>query len=196
MFLIAGDLTMEWPKPKSYITDYTVVLRGNGKKQWVYQGDYYQCTADGPAWRRFRLMVPLLSLLEVALCAAASLVDPLSLRLGGVVYVLLPYAALAMVCLVGLFRTIHFCMLPRKIERMDYEKCIRPLRRYTLAISILSAATCLAQVVYILLNRAYAPGEWWAALFCAVSACLGFFSFRLQKRHPYENIGAAPAQGK
>ena len=185
---------MELPKRKNYVKDYTVVLGNTGKKHWVYQGDYYQCTAEGGAWRRLRWGVPLFSLLELAMCVAASLVDPLSMRLDGEFYVLLPYAALALFCLVGLFRTIHFCFLRRKVERMDYEKCIRPLFRYTVAISILAAATCLAQVVYILLNQAFAPGEWGAALCCAAAAVLSFLSFRLQRSCPYENIGPSPAQ--
>ena len=183
-------------KRENYMSDYTSVLSADGRRHWVYCGNLYQCSGDPRSWRRCRFGILGLSLLELVLGAAISLVDPLSLRIGSAPYVLIPYSAFFVACILCLGRTVHLQLLSQKIERMDYEKCILALPRYGQAITVLAGVTGLAQVVHMLLNRTFALNEWVAALCCAAAGGLGWCIFRLLKQFPFKNLGPAPSGAK
>ena len=179
-------------KRVNYLEDYVTTLNAKGKKRLVYQGDLFQCTADDTAWRRYRRIVLVEALLALILCAVASLVDPSSLRITGAYYVLFPYAALFLATVFGGARSVHLQFLRREIERMDYDKCIISLRRWTLATVVLGAAAGIAQIVYIFLQQAFAFQEWATAILCLFAGGLAWCSRCIQARYPYENIGKAP----
>ena len=178
-------------KRKNYLSDYVSTLSPNGKKHLVYQGDFYQCAAEGRTWVIYRVGMLAVTVAELLLWGLASLADPSSLRLGGPVYVLIPYVLLCLPALLALGRSIRLQFLRRQMDRMDYELCIRSLYRCSLAISALGVLAGAAQVLYILLCQAPAPGEWIAALCCFVISAISFLSYRLQRRYPCENIGKA-----
>ena len=178
-------------KRENYLSDYASSRTADGKKRWVYQGDLYCCQIDEHGWKRYRPAVLALSLLDLLLCGAASVVNPVSLRISGALYVLFPYAAACLCCIMCLARTIHLQFVPWKMERMDYDKCVVSLRRYTMATTVLCAATAVMQLAYIVLQQAFSAREWLAVLFCCMAAGAGWGSSRLQNRYPCQNIGKA-----
>ena len=180
-------------KRENDLSDYVSTRTANGKKRWLYQGDLYCCRAvDERKWKRYRPVLLAFSLLDFALFVAASLVNPASMHIPGALYVLIPYALACLACIMGLARAIHLQFVPWKMERMDYDKCILSLRRYTVAITVLCGATGLAQLAYIIIQQAFSANEWLTALLCLAAAGINWISYRLQNRHVCQNIGKAP----
>ena len=180
-------------KKADYLDDYDMIRTPEGKKKLSYRGDIYQCPVSDSEWKRYRRLILAISFAYVLFWSLATLSDPSSLRGSGARYVIFPYAALCFPGAFCLIRSIRLQQLSQRgMERIDYDQCFTSLHLHTTLMAAFGFLAGLAQLIYAVVSRSFAPGEWIAAfcfLFIGVLACL---SRRLQDQHPCKNTGKAP----
>ncbi len=171
---------------RKYAEDYrtTTELDARGRRvdRAVYSGVRYY-PQDEKQFKRVKPAYAAAGILAVALYVLAGLCEASSL--GGVqtpcAYVALPYVVLLFPTGMMMARALTFAMTGSGMERIRYDRCVRGLRGYTLAYTVLAALTAIGAAVWTFINSA-ATGDWLLIAISAVMAALGFAFWRLQKR--------------
>ena len=184
-----------------YFKHYEVIvtLREDGrgeKKTLVYIGDYYRLKVpEGYAGepsryvRTLRIKYAMMFILYAGIFTAMGLIDSGASGVQPAAYVLIPYALLLLPIFYIIFNGIELIIQKGDIELPVYERGVRRVRGFTIALCALAAICAVGEGIYI----ALAPGGalWQQILFMALAlllAGLSYYFICIQKGIAYDII--------
>lgn len=144
-------------RPKKYVNDYRIeeVPKKNGKgtkSVAVYCGKYYRFNMTDDAFKGLLIIFSALTAAWLLLIIAGlAWVKPTSINgIPATVYVLFPYLAQFVPCVLVLSKVIMLMLTPRDMERFQYEDLVTKLRTWLVIGFIMAGMTFVGEAVAII----------------------------------------------
>lgn len=186
-------------RKREYANDYELrdVEQKNGKlkKKAVYVGKYYRYQMEDPAYRTLKQMFLVLTGAEVVLfllMGGVLRVASLGANTGNAsFYVMLPYVISLFPIIMCVSKAVMLYTAKRDLTFAQYDSYVRRFRDMAVGMLVLTAATAVGQLMWIILNRSQAGLQDILFFLCgAAMAGIAFFLRKVQDRYTCEEVAS------